>query len=255
MSVKAIATAAAKLNVTFHGAEINDSCGRCLQNMSPYLQLPGVRAAIKAFEEISPALNDQSKISQLMHTASKSYGRGATAAVGAVECLVYCLKAGLVHGDIARESQLTKEFLFGDRKKAGFAVVFFKRLAFIEFIKVFSLSSSGHAGDEEKAKIFPRLGDFLEFAKFAVPKVAVGTVDAPVSDDEGRAETGIFNAAASKLEEFTASLTSRGKILANLLAKTHGAYFDEELFEIANAELKGGVLLFISCIRTFQHRT
>ena len=119
MSVKAISTAAAKLNVTFHGAEINDSCGRCLQTMSPYLQLPGVRAAIKAFEDTSAALNQQSIISQLMHTASKSYGMGTPAAVGAVECLVYCLKAGLVHGDIARENQLTKEFLFGDRKRQG----------------------------------------------------------------------------------------------------------------------------------------
>ena len=49
-----------------------------------------------------------------------------------------------------------------------------------------------------------------------------------------------MNAAGSKLEEFTASLASRGKILANLLAKTHGAYFDEEFIEIANAELKNG---------------
>ena len=134
---------AGKLNISFHGAPIGPNTARHLQSLCPYIDVEAVRAAVHGFEGVSSALNDQTKIALLVHAASKHHMRGSDTAVGAIAGLVRCLGAGLVFKDIPADSQLTKEFLVGGRTKAGFAQIFFKRSGFVEFVRVFALSSHG----------------------------------------------------------------------------------------------------------------
>ena len=124
MSVKAVISAADKAGISYHGIKVNDNCARALQNVAPFAQSTKAQTAFKDFEDVSPALTDQTKISQPTHVASKHFGKGHDAAVGAFVELLSALRAGLLHNDIPKDSHLTKEFLVGGRNKAGFSHVF-----------------------------------------------------------------------------------------------------------------------------------
>ena len=91
-----------------------------------------VRDALKSLEDVSAQLNDPTKISALMHTASKTFTKGSPAAVGALAQLTNALRVAIEFGEIIKENHVTKGFLTG-ANKAGYAQMFFKRL-FLRFI-------------------------------------------------------------------------------------------------------------------------
>ena len=229
MTQSSIVTKCEKLFFSFHGSKIQPMGARNLQSLCPFVDSAAVGAAIKSFEEISPALNEQSKLGTLMASASKTYQKGTPAAAGAVAALIDWLKASLVFKDISREGHMTTEFLVGTSKKPGVAQVFYKRAAFIDLVKVLASSTQGPVSEEAKERIFPRLAKFENFAMAAVRtgQAAAGAESAEkladeVSDEESGAETGVANAAAKKVDTFVKELSKSGKLLALLLAKTHG---------------------------------
>ena len=225
--------------------------------MAPFVDDAGVREAVKTFEVTSSALNDPTKLTKLMFFASKAFPKGSNAAIGAVTQIIQCLKYCLVFKNVASDSVYSKEFLVGGARKAGFAHVFFKRMAFVSFIEVLVRSSQGPAAEEAKSMVLPRLAKFTDFQAFAARTSAAafgagleaGTVT-EVSDDEGTgAETGMLNAAEAKLAEFKQGLGKSGKLLVEFLSKIHGGSFDEEFDQMATAELASTAFTFpMSCL-------
>ena len=120
LSGKMMKDHADKLGIRYHGNKIGDTLVRGLQNLAPFVQNAQVQEAFKAFEDVSFALNDQTKISMLMHTTTKHFGRGKAAGVAACVQLLKALRLSLLYKDIAKDSHLTKEFLIGGRNKAPF---------------------------------------------------------------------------------------------------------------------------------------
>ena len=80
-----------------------------------------MREALKLLEDVSPQLNDQSKISVLMHTASKTFTKGSAAANGALAQLMNVLRIAIEfeYEDITKESHVTKEFLTEAKASTG----------------------------------------------------------------------------------------------------------------------------------------
>ena len=260
-SVKNIIARAATLGLSFHGSAVGDSVTRALINVAPFITTEEFRNAFRAFEEISPALNDQAKISFLTNTCTKAYGKSGGAAVGASVSVLVALRAGLLYKDIVKESHLTKEYLTGGRHKAGFVHWFFKRSAFIDFINVLVASSNGRFVDEAKEKIFPKLTSVSQVVEhFTKPITQAGSADVHVrpsfrravfgklssavgENDEDDPESedlngvGLSFATMKQFGEFSDTLSQSGQLLASLLWKTHGCGFDEEFRTIATAEL------------------
>ena len=110
---------AERLGLRFHGSPVSDNIQRALQNVAPYVQDANVRAAFKAFEDTSLALNDQTKLAMVMNATTKHFGKGSGAAVGACVQLLNALRYALVYKDVMKDSHLTKEFLVGGRNKAA----------------------------------------------------------------------------------------------------------------------------------------
>ena len=265
-SVKNIVARAESLGISFHGSAVGDSVARALINVAPFVICQEFRKAFMAFEEISTTLNDQTKISFLTHACTKAYGKTSDAATEASVKVLVALRAGLLYKDIAKESHLTKEFLTGGRKKAGFVHWFFKRTAFIDFIKVLVDSSHGRFAGEAKDKIFPKLTSASEMEKeFAGPitqagsgdeqvcptfrRAKFGTVGSAVGDTDSDEEVpeacvGLSYATMKQFGVFSGTLSSSGQLLATLLWKTHGCHFDEEFRMIANAEMSNAQFSF-----------
>lgn len=139
---KAVKDRGDKLGITFHGNKVNENIQRALQHAAPFVLNHDVRVAFKAFEDVSDALNDQTKLSYLMNTASKHYMKGSEAAVGAVVQVLQSLRLALVYKDIKKDAHLTKEFLVGGRNKAQLQISSFKisRFAFANAIEIISNS-------------------------------------------------------------------------------------------------------------------
>ena len=74
------------------GNKMNDNIQRASQHVDPFVLNLDVRVAFKAFEDVSDALNDQTKLSYLMNTASKHYMKGSEAAVGVVVQVLQSLR-------------------------------------------------------------------------------------------------------------------------------------------------------------------
>ena len=132
-SAAKIVLRAGNLGITFHGNPVNDNIARALQNVAPFVISPEIQMAFRAFEDISQALNDQTKISLLFHAATEAYGKVGQAAVGASVGVLCALRAALVYKDIVKDTHLKKELLTGGRNKVGFVHWFFKRTAFVDF--------------------------------------------------------------------------------------------------------------------------
>lgn len=120
MTSKAVIEHMDKLGVTFHGKRLGEPLARAVQQLAPYAQRADVRKALKALEDVSSALNDQTKISMLCNTASKHFGgKGSEAAFGAIIELFKVLRVALLYKDIKRDTHVTKEFLVGKAKKVA----------------------------------------------------------------------------------------------------------------------------------------
>ena len=186
-TVKKIVVRAESLGISFHGSAVGDSVARALINVAPFVMSPDFQKAFRAFEELSHALNDQTKISFLTNACTKSFltnactkthGKTSIAATEACVEVLIALRAGVLYKDIAKDSHLTKEFLTGGRNKAGFVHLFLKRKAFIDFIQVLVGSSNGRFVDEAKDKIFPKLTSIKEMEKeFTGPITQAGSGD------------------------------------------------------------------------------
>ena len=124
LTVKAVILQAGKCGLTFHGSKVNENTARAPLNVAPFAHDTRVQTAFKAFEDVSFGLDDQTKISMLMHAATKHFGQGREAAIGACVQIFWALRAGLLYKDIVKDSHVTKEFLVGARNKAGFALLF-----------------------------------------------------------------------------------------------------------------------------------
>ena len=118
ISVKAAQGHAKKLGITFHGVPLSDTVTRALQNVAPYLNDCKLRSALKSFEDTSSVLSCQTNISMLLHTATKHFGKGTDAAIGACVQVLEYVRLAIVYKDIVKESHVTKEFLIGGRCKA-----------------------------------------------------------------------------------------------------------------------------------------
>ena len=118
MPVKDVQKQFGQLGVTYHGVQPSDNVVRALQNCAPYVSDGKVCTPYKDLENVSSVLNDQTKFAQLVHTATKAYGQGTEAAVGAVCKIVIALRHSLMYKDITTASHVTKEFLTGGRQKA-----------------------------------------------------------------------------------------------------------------------------------------
>ena len=119
-------------------------------------------------------LTDQTKFPQLVHAATKAYGKGTEAAVGAVCKLLECLRYALMYKDITGTSHVTKEFLTGARQKAGYAHTIFKRIAFLEFVYTIIITSNEPHANEVRDTIFPMMKTCSSF----VASFAAGVKDA-----------------------------------------------------------------------------
>ena len=76
-----------------------------------------VRVAFKAFEDVSDALTDQTKLPYVMNLCSKAYMKGSEAAIGALVQVLHSLRLALIYKDIKKDAHLTKEFLVGGRNE------------------------------------------------------------------------------------------------------------------------------------------
>ena len=123
LSVKGVQEQAGKLGVTYHGSKLTDAVTRALQNVIPYTQNHSVRKALKEFEDVSYQLNEQTKISMILHTTSKHFGKGTEAAVGACVQILKVLRVSLLFKDIVKDQHVTKEFMVGGRTKAFYLFV------------------------------------------------------------------------------------------------------------------------------------
>jgi hypothetical protein len=269
-TAKNVVERAASLGISFHGSAVGDSVARALINVAPFVISPDFQKAFRAFEEVSPALNDQTKISFLTsactklfltNACTKAHGKTNSAATEACVEVLHALRAGLLYKDIATDSHLTKEFLTGGRHKAGFVHWFLKRKAFIDFIQVLVGSLHGRFADEAKEKIFPKLTSIKKMEKeFTGPITQAGSGDEQVRSTSRRAIFGKLSSAVGEADEdeaesealtgvglgyatmkafgvFSNTLSSSGQLLATILWKTHGCQFDEEFRLIANAEV------------------
>jgi len=118
MPVKDVQKQFEQLGVTYHGVKTSDNVVRALQNCAPYVIDEKVRTAYKDLENVNSVLNDQTKFAQLVHAATKAYGKATEAAVGAVCKILISLRHSLMYKDITATSHVTKEFLSGGRQKA-----------------------------------------------------------------------------------------------------------------------------------------
>ena len=118
VSWKYVQTVMKDLGVTYHGVAPSDNVVRALQNCAPYVRDPKVREAFKDLEHISLVLTDQTKLAQLVHAATKAYGKATEAAVDAMCNIIISLRHSLMYKDITSASHVTKEFLTGRRQKA-----------------------------------------------------------------------------------------------------------------------------------------
>ena len=247
-----------KLGVRFHGTPMNDNIQRALISVAPFVNDDDFRQSFKAFEDVSMSLNDQTKIAVLLNVTSKHF-KSREAAVGACVQLLKALRLLLLYKDIVKASDLTKEFLVGGRHKAGFTQMFYKRLAFIQFLVNFINASPASAHvDEARTQILPVLATVHDFAQtFAKTKsaltVAVGaqrreSLIAEVLDHEdgeaGQQQLGIANATASKFDAFNKNLSQTGQMFAAMLAKVQGGAYDEEFLQIANSEASAAAFSF-----------
>ena len=76
---------------------MSDNTARALQHVCPYIRSGEVRDALKLLEDVSDQLYDQTKMSVLMHIASKACTKGSAAAIGALTQLMkriaHCTRA------------------------------------------------------------------------------------------------------------------------------------------------------------------
>ena len=136
--------------------------------------------------------------------------------------------------------------------------MFFKRLAFLDFITaMIAASDAPHAG-EARSTILPKTGTLDTFVeKFAKTRssAAVGAESADAGDQVASTDAhtdldgvllqhGVSDATAAEFDVFHKSLSPTGQLFATILAKTHGGAFDEELLSIAHAESASAAFSF-----------
>ena len=108
MTAKALVERREQLGITSHVQKVKDTIARALQHVYPYRRRDEVREALKLLEDVSVQLNDQTKISVLMLTASKTFTKGSAAAIGALAQLMNALRIAIEYKDITKESHVTK---------------------------------------------------------------------------------------------------------------------------------------------------
>ena len=118
LQVPQILATTKSMALTFHGNALGDNAARALQWVAPYVSDTRLMTAYKELENKTQELNDQTKISTMFNAASKMYGKGSPAAVGALTALADGIRYGLIFKDIARDRDLTVAFLTGKAKKA-----------------------------------------------------------------------------------------------------------------------------------------
>ena len=119
MTAKAVVDRCVELGITYHAQKVTDNTARALQQVYPYIRSGEVRGALKLLEDVIVQLNGQTKISVLMHTASKTFTKGSAAANGALAQLMNALRIAIEYEDITKESRVTKEFLTEAKASTG----------------------------------------------------------------------------------------------------------------------------------------
>ena len=115
-------------------------------------------------------------------------------------------------------------FVSRNTVKAGFVQVFFKRVAFIEFVKA---TVFREASPEFQEKILPKCGSFLQFVEtFARPPsaAAVGASTLTEETNDGGGVVGIANAVSKQFGEFAAELPPRESLRDFALPNAHWSF-------------------------------
>ena len=137
--------------------------------------------------------------------------------------------------------------------QAGYAHLYFKRIAFMDFVSAMVMASSEAHAVEAREKLFPVMKTSEVFVtSFVATAAAAALVETAAVGADGDDEdvetsspwTGIASATQTKFDEFRDSLSPCGKNLADLLAKTHAGTLDKEFLEIADHEAKNSSFSF-----------
>ena len=127
--------------------------------------------------------------------------------------------------------------------------MFFKRLAFLEFLESMLKASAGPHAEEVRDKIFPNMLRHADFIQNFCPirSAAVAGAAILLSEPEEEPEIkprGLGNASAEKYGEFRETLSLTGRIMADLLSKTQCGQLDPCFLEVANEEAKAAPRCF-----------
>ena len=98
-----------QLGISFRGCKASDNLARAMQQVAPYAENLAVGREVRAFEDVSAALNDQTKISVLLHAVTKHLGKGTEAAIGAACSIFEALRLSVLYKDIVKDGDLTKK--------------------------------------------------------------------------------------------------------------------------------------------------
>ena len=129
--------------------------------------------------------------------------------------------------------------------------MFFKRIAFIDFLKGMIMSSRESHANEIRDKILPKMCSYIQFVEAFTPAMSHAAVGAgnlveleEAAEAEDASGKGLANAVAKEFDAFVDGLTPSGKAFANMLSQTHGAVIDSEFRDIVDVEMKGGAFSF-----------
>ena len=98
--------------------------------------------------------------------------------------------------------------------------MFFKRIAFIDFLKGMIMSSRESHANEIREKILPKMCSYIQFVEAFTPAMSHAAVGAgnlveleEAAEAEDASGKGLANAAAKEFDAFVDGLTPRGKPL------------------------------------------
>lgn len=129
--------------------------------------------------------------------------------------------------------------------------MFFKRLAFLDFVQAMLAASTEPHALEIRSKIVPRVdrvGTFVANFTKCPGAAAIGAGQQqdqePEEEGDNTEKQGLSHATGAAVEQFLKELTATGKLFAELLVGMYCGKFDEEFLQIADAELKTAAFTF-----------
>ena len=235
-TVKALESELTRIGIRFNGKQIQKSGATAIAAIAPFAAIGAVRSAFTNLENVTSALNEQTKLMRLCQTVGKRFPNFGDASRAVVFC-INCLEAAVCHGECS-EADINVPFLVGQKSQAAFVHMCCKKLQFIDYI---AASNRAHTDisdmkticDEVRDHVIPHFRDprammaKLEVHGWAVsPEVLDGTPQ------------GIASKTATKYQEYRKSLTTpAAACLADVLHGVLSDQFNEEFLALSQHEL------------------